>query len=340
VAAVIACAQAFNDGEVNWAQAWSNMKAIGNGVPAQALGSHPHDFMKQWWVSFITTGNVEDAERSGRPPLIPDEEAAEAAELVKEGQWVWRQPKSQGIKTHVLFSSIPAAIRAVPRLAQICRDHNATSDQLRSAMERVDSDLTRRTLHFKFAHSAEQLEERQSFCQQTLASMDEMPAARVAELDNMVWWDEGGVAVSALEHRSVRVWGSRAAMHSFDVLHLPSVQGQADCKIHFAIAVTSHPAFSNCNGLLYFEFTTGTTCMRRLHNKLVEDGDEEHEYRVSKQVVTYPVAKCIVPHMAVHVYCLQQFCHMHVCFEHVALSKHHTLLSTCNINSSKHRWRL
>jgi hypothetical protein len=336
VAAVIAVAQALEGDNVNWHGASAIFKTIGQGVAARCVGDHILAFLQRWWTAFIMTGSVHDAPRSGRPPLVPDDVAAEAAELVKLGQWVPRFARGQRLEERVLFRSIPQAIRAVPRLGQICQQHGVTSEQLRNAMERVDSDLVRRTLHFKYAHSAEQLEERQSFCQRTLALLGAMPAEQSPILDRMVWWDEGGVSLCSLENRAVRVWGSRDALQNCDVLHLPAVQGQKDCKIHFGIGVTSHPKFAHCNGLVHFEFTTGTTFMKRLKNKFAADGQEEHEYQVSTTLVTYQVAKGIVPHKAVHVYCLQQLHHMHLCFAHETAGEHHTLLSSCNSNGCQH----
>lgn len=286
VAAVIAVAISMVNDQVDWRRAAATFKTIGGGVPARLVVSHTSDFVKRSWINFINTGSVNDAPRSGRPPLLPDEEAARAAELVKQGQWLWRLPRSLNLKTQVLFRSIPQAIHAVPELGQICRDYGITSDQLRTAMERVDPDLTRHTLNFKYAHSAELLTERQDFSKRMLGSLAPTAAARAAQLNKMIFWDEGGVAISALEHQSIQVWGSREAMQSCDVLHLPAVRGQADCKIHFGIGVTAHPKFEEHNGLVHFDFTTGTTHLKRLHNKFADDGGEEREYRVSTPAFT------------------------------------------------------
>jgi hypothetical protein len=336
LAAVIAAAQALEGDDVNWEQAVTIFSAIGKGVAARCVSSHTHDFVKRWWAAFIMTGSVTDAARSGRPPLVPDEVAAEAAKLVKSGQWVQRVIRQQRFQVQVLFRTIPQAIRSVPRLSAICDQYGVTTEQLRNAMERVDHDLVRHTMHFKYAHSVDQLRERQRFCQEALASLGSTPAERVAILDRMVWWDEGGVSLCSLQNKAVHVWGSKEKLQNCDVLHFPEVQGQADCKIHFGIGVTSHVKFAHQNGLVHFEFTTGTTYMKRLHNKFDTDGGEEHEYQVSITLVTYQVAKCIVPHKAVHVYCLQQLHHMHVCFAHVAAGKHHTMLSRCNSNGCQH----
>lgn len=300
----MAAANALDTDGVDWPKALANFKAIGGGLPARTVRSHVTAFMQRWWAAFITTGSVDDAPRSGRPPLVPDAVAGEASRLVKAGRWVQQVVKQQRYERQVLFRSIPQAIRAVPRLGQICQQHDVTSEQLRNAMERVDPDLVRHTMRFKYAHSAEQLQERQTYCQAALAAVGPSQAEQAAALDRMVWWDEGGVSLSSIDNRAVRVWASRDALEGFDVLHWPSVHGQADCNIHFGIGVTSHPAFIPVNGLVHFEFTTGTTFMQRLHNKFAADEGEEHQYKVSTTLVTDQVAKCIMPHLAVHVYCL------------------------------------
>jgi hypothetical protein len=341
MAAVIAVARATEGDAVDWAKASAIFKEIGNGLPAQAVGSHVAVFLRHWWLAFITTGSIDDAPRSGRPTLVPDDVAAEAAELVKAGQWVQQVAGQQRYRVQVLFRSIPQAIRAVPRLGQICHIFGVTSEQLRNAMERVDPNLVQRTLCFKYAHSAEQLQTRQTFGRAQRAAVGRTPAEWAPEMDRMVWWDEGGLSLSSNENRHIRVWVDKDTLQGYDVLHWPAASGRGDCKIHFGIGVTSHPAFIRSNGLVYFEFTTGTTFMKRLHNKFAEDGGEEHQYKVSTAPVTDEVAKCIVPHLAVHAYCLQQLHHMQLCFAMVTAGEHHTLMSRCNCNGCQHSvWQL
>lgn len=50
--------------------------------------------------------------------------------------------------------------------------------------------------------------------------------------------------------------------------------------IHVFICVSLHPAFANRNGLVYFEFTTGTTNIRRLWNTMRQTADEALQYQV------------------------------------------------------------
>ena len=290
LAAIIAAAQAIDNDKVDWPTAVAKFKSIGNGSPGHAVSSHPTDFIKRWWRNLITYGNLDDAPRPGRPPLVPDEVAKRAAELIKQGQWVSQRSRTSGVRKQVLFRSIPQAIRALPELQQMLVDHRVTSDQLRHAMLRVDADLTQRTLHFKYAHNSEQLGERQAYAKEKLAWLDATIPGRTYQLDTFVWWDEGGVSISGLEHKAVRVWGSKAAMARYDVLHLPSFKGQKECKIHFIVAVSSHPAFARTNGLVYFEFTTGTTSLRRKYNTFGEDDGEPYEYRVSTDPFTYCVS--------------------------------------------------
>lgn len=291
------------------------------------MGSRPLVFLRKWWGKFITTGNLADAHRSGRPPLLPDEVALEAAELVKAGRWVPMKPTSKGIVKQLPFRSIPQAIQQVPELHDICQQYGLDSKQLREAMVRVDDDLTFHVERFKFTFSAERLEGRQNFCLARLGWLDLSLPAATYQLERMVWWDEGGVAISALQRKSIRVWGSKAGLRECDVIHLPAVKGQEDCKIHFVMAVSSHPAYSSTNGLVYFEFTTGTTAMKRLRNTLGQDGDDAYQYMVSYKPFTYYVVKCIMTHLAVHMYCLKELCHMTTCFLTVAMCEHHATLS-------------
>ena len=304
VAGVIAAAKAFDGDKVNWTLAQSIFEDMGGGLPARAVGSYIPYVLQRWWTAFITTGSVYDAHRSGRPTLVPDDLAAEAAELVKKGTWVKRVVGRQEFDVQVLYRTIPSAVNADARLRAICEQCGVTSEQLRNAMERVDPNLVRHTLHFKYAHSAEQMQGRRSFCQQMLEAVSDIPAARTATLDRFLWWDEGGVSLSAVENRPVCVWAERGALQSYDVLRWHGVSGGRECKIHFGIGVSSHPAFIRSNGLVYFEFTTGTTAIKRLHNVFAADRGDEHVYQVRLYLLPDQVAKCITPHLAVHAYCL------------------------------------
>lgn len=336
LAAIIAGAKAFTGKKVDWSKAVAFFKSIGKGVPARHVASHRLAYLKQRWRNFIKWGNIDDAPRSGRPPLLADAVAQRAAELVKAGQLVRALPPHTHVMKKVLFRSIPQAIRAVPELAAMCSEHNISSAQLLHAMQRVDPDLKLHTFHFKYAHTEKQLEVRQNYCREKVAWLDPMTAARRVQLERFVWWDEGTVQIGDLEHKTIKAWGSKEGLHSVDVLHLPSVKGQQPCKIHFIIAVSSHPAFHRTNGLVYFEFTTGTTHDKRLWN--VYEGDEAgaHKYKVSNSVFTDCVAKSIITHQAVQPYCLQQPRVLHACLQPVSASKHHTPLRCCSSNSSHH----
>ena len=303
-AAVISAAQAFDGVKVHWARAVTTFKKMAGGIPAKAVGTRPLAFIKKWWNTFSATGSLDDAPRSGRPPLLPDDVAQRASELVKGGKWVSVKPYKSRVKQLVLFTSIPQAIQEVPELRDICRQYDLTSDRLRNAMERVDPDLTLHTYHFKYCHPAELVKERQQFCRDMLSKLEPSVAASIPVLEQYVWWDEGGVAISALKKNSIRVWGSKEQLKQCDVVHLPSVQGQEDCKVHFIVAVSAHPAYTATNGLVYFEFTTGTTAMKRLLNTYGQDGEEPYKYMVICTHFTYNVAKYIITHMAVHMYCL------------------------------------
>jgi hypothetical protein len=335
-AAIISVAQAYVNDMVNWGQAVANFNSIGKGAPARLVAGRHLQYLQKWWQNFIEHGNLDDAPRSGRPPLLPDDVAERAAELVKTGQWVRALPPNTHVMKLVLFRSIPQAIRALPELSDICSEYDISSAQLRTAMERVDPDLTLHTFRFKYAHSEQQLETRQKYCKEKLAWLEPTEAARRAQLDSIVWWDEGTVQIGDMEHKVVKAWGSREGLHSVDVLHLPTVRGQQPCKIHFIIAVSSHPAFIRTNGLVYFEFTTGTTHSRRLWNCFDEDEGEAHAYKVSNSGFTDCVPKSIVTHQAVQLYCLQQPCVLHACLQPVSASKHHTPLGCCSSNSSHH----
>lgn len=280
IAAVQAVAAAFIDGIIDWDKATAVFKGLDNGSYADGVSGHYKDFLRRNWKHFCKTGRVDDADRSGRPPKLPEQEAKRAADLIKAGKWVWVLPKKNGIKRQVYFRTIPQAIKEVPALQQLVEKYHLTADALRHRMLKADPDLMRHTLTMKYDHDAASMRARQEYCKEMLAAISSGPTERQAFLESLVFCDEATVLLSTTQDKKIHVWASKEDFNKNTVLHMPHVKGYKDCKIHFFIAVSAHPAFSAKNGLVYWEFTTGTTALQRYHNTKDQEPREPFNYQV------------------------------------------------------------
>jgi hypothetical protein len=281
IAAIIAMAAAYAEHQSDLDKALNIFKGLHKGGAYKAVGGHHRSFLTRCWQHFFEHGNCSDEQRPGRPVLISNEDAQAAANLLKEGKWLSGVVHGKPVKQRVYFMTIAQAIQEVPALQAIQQRYDATAEQVYHAVKRVDPDLVRRTLSFKYEFSAEELHFRQSKAAELLGMLESMPCARRVVLERMVFIDEGGLALSSFKNKSIQVWASKQDFTMHDVVHLPHVEGQEDCKVHFILAVTAHPRFAAKNGLLYWDFTTGTDDIRRRHNKLGQTSGEPFLYMVS-----------------------------------------------------------
>lgn len=279
--AVIACSKAYSHGKVNYDQAYRYLHAINEGECASSLAGHAREFLRRTWEKFYQHGSMEDAHRSGRPHKVPPAVAVEAAELLMEGTWYTVVTKGKRYQEKMGYTSIHDACSQLARLREIMAAHNVDEKGLLHAMQQQVPELTRHAVYFKREFTAEQLAGRLSLAAQLLQSLPAAEAARAAWLNRLVWIDEGGIMLSDYAKKHVKVWCRKHDISVHHMVHMPWVKGQEACKAHFILAVTSHPALADRNGLLYWEFTTGTTDIRRRFNTLGVENEEQFVYQVS-----------------------------------------------------------
>lgn len=280
---------------VNWTAAHRELRSINGGDCWKSLGDHWKSFLESVWEHWYDLGTLEDLHRSGRPTNIPKEVAREAAALVKEGEWVTVVKRGASIKKKVYYTSINHAVSKLERLQQIMQQYNIDCRGLLHAMHKHDPDLTQRSIYFKYEFPPELLQARVMSTAELLRNLPPEGAERRMWLDRLIWIDEGGIMLSDYAKKSIKVWCSKHDFNRDDVVHLPHVKDQDDCKVHFILAVTSHPSFTRKNGLVYWEYTTGTTNIRRRHNTLGVDNGEAFGYQVSRCVI----AKTVLPYASV-----------------------------------------
>lgn len=281
LACVIACSKGYTNGEVDYGFAVNALKSMEKGKWYDYIGGHKTETLKRVWRNLTVLETLGDAPRSGRPPLFTKEDALQAAALLKKGKMGSFIRGGRRWNRLVYYTTVEQACHEDPALEAIRVKYNATYDQLRHAMKQHDPDLSRRTLTYHPDFSAQQLADRMSQAASLLAQCPTNPTALRAHLDRFMWGDEGSISLSSENLEHVRVWCSKANYDVNDIISLPKVRGQKDCKVHFFIVVSSHPAFRDSKGVVYFEWTTGTDDIRRLQNTMGQTVYEPYGYMVS-----------------------------------------------------------
>lgn len=223
------------------------------------------DFVKRWYQNFRTKGNVDDAQRSGRPPKIPDSKAREAAEIVSRGYYVERTISHQRVVERKYFSTMAEAVAYNATLQHTLRTYTATHEQLLDAIHRVAPEVVHRRVTFRHQLSPAEMGKRTSVAAGLLARYHTDPNL----LTRMVFIDETTILTHSLKHEHIEVWvnSTDPTFHDFH-----GVPGKAwnPVKVHVIAAVTAHPYYQGSGGLVYVDFTTGTTNIARRVNKRVD----------------------------------------------------------------------
>jgi hypothetical protein len=307
---VIAAAKAWHDGVLDDDEAVEFLKQLDKGYAYSAFSGHHRESVRRIWDHFLDTGNVELAPKSGRKPKVPVSVSDLGSTYMHHGRS--REEVVIGDRTIVHFmgyDTVPDMIADHPDLAELLEQHDLTAKQLYSAMVRRDRSLVRHTLKYKYQFPDKTLTKRQEDAGKCLALVDDVIAAARMVLDRMVFLDEGGFALSSLSKASHKQWGGKDDFKDCDVVHMPWVEGQKDCKVHWLVAVSSHPMFTAWNGIVLFEQTTGTTDIRRSINTKGQTDDQAFEYMVSyrRRAIT------VLPYASVYCLAYRHICHRSFC---------------------------
>lgn len=281
LACIIACSKAYNNREVDYGFAVQALQRLDSGKWDDFIGGRKIETLRRVWRNLFVYHTLGDAPRSGRPPKIAKADALAAAALLKQGKVGSFLRGGKKWQRLVYYTTVEQACHEDPALEAIRIKYNATYDQLRHAMKYHDPDLTRRTITYHPDFTAKQLSERMSQAAALLSQCPSDPAALRAHLDRFMWGDEATISISSENLEKVRVWCSKANYDVNDIISLPRVRGQKDCRVHFFIVVSSHPAFAEHGGVAYFEWTTGTDNMRRINNVEGQTEYEPFSYLVS-----------------------------------------------------------
>lgn len=296
--AIILCCQLM----VNEVPDWHQVHVALQGKLKECHRDHPDQeevyilsndtkYLQTWWQHFNKYGSVADGARSGRPYKISKEEALQASEIVKAGRLVTRKVHGKTVEHLVHYTSIAEAVREEPTLQQLVTDKDITPEQLLHAMHVHDPDLVRRRIFFKHSFTPDQLEERLQYAKARLHHLEKIPF----HPQNIIFIDESSIVINKSTKSNVYVWCDKHDINFSDVCprKLPK---EGSVTVRFIVAVSAHPAFAAKGGVVYMDFTTGTTDIHRRHNKLW-DGPllvGNQKYRVS-------MLHCVQPAVAIKI---------------------------------------
>lgn len=271
VACILALAATLTQGQPNWSQAHASMKQwcedYNKTHPYGKIfnKSHDHDYLHRYWKNFQEDGSVFDAARTGRPRIITREDALIAAGLVKQGKVTTKKVGRKEITYIRYYTSIAQAVRECPMLGQICHDCHATPEQLLAAMHYWDPTLVRRRVFLKHSFTPAQMEARMAYA----ADMLQRYAADPSFLHNIIFIDEASIVISDKMRSDIHVWCQAHDLNFTDVCPIEN-HGKEEVTVRWICAVSAHPAFAKTGGLVYLDFTTGTTDIKRRINKRID----------------------------------------------------------------------
>jgi hypothetical protein len=233
-------------------------------VPEEERVSDKHvaEFINKWGQRFWEKGELTDEHGGGMPVKVPAELAQEAVTLVKYGYETYVDVKNprkalstvghHRVKVHRFYTSLANALEELPRLREIMRQCQCTVDQLWEAMVRVDPDLTKRRVYYKWLLSKADKFERQ-FYGELLFNMWLSYMAIGNIFYRTVYIDECRIHLGAELKHGVKVICDKHDQRVSEIIETPWLKPHQEITLHFIVAVNPSA------GLWYISFTTGTT---------------------------------------------------------------------------------
>lgn len=226
-------------------------------------GTPPPDLAKlirRTVQTFKDTGSVHDRPRSGRPHLLPGDEADRAIALIKQGYTVsWRPPGARENQTeHKYFTSMRQAADHIPLLRAMCGKYQLTTNELLRHLRKRDPHLVWRRQDFKLEFTRKQLSERQRAAAKGLQMWSTIPDLA----SRLVYLDAGSVLLCNGDeaHSKVLCDAHDEGIHS--VLPSRCVPKGQKITVRFYVAVCAK------TGALCIYFYTGTTDQQHLYRGL------------------------------------------------------------------------
>jgi hypothetical protein len=287
----MAMAAVLVNGTPNWAAANTEMrqwlKDYNKGKPKaeQITVSRGTWYLKTYWRNWNKYGGTGDAPRAPKTCKIPTVAAKEAAFLVKSGQPVTTRIKGKDFTYHSYYTSIQQACEKCPALEKIRVTHKATHAQLLTAMHRADPSLVYRRVFFKHTLTPKEMRERSAFGEDMLKRLKDDPNFT----NNIIFIDEASIVINEKTRSDVRAWCDKHDLSFTDVCPMPVHKGE-EITVRWICAVSAHEAFAAKGGLVYFEFTTGTTNIHRRVNTKLDGSTRDHSFAYTVSPLHQPKA--------------------------------------------------
>lgn len=224
--------------------------------------NHISGFIDKWGKHFLEKGNLLDEHGGGMPSKVPTAAAEEAVKLVKWGYELWLEVTKKEtafssvghnrIKVHRYYTSLLHALADLPRLRAIMRECGCTVAQLWEAMLKVDPNLTKRRVYYKWLLSEKDKHSRQYYGE-LLFNIWLSYRAIGNVFYRTVYIDECRIHVGACMSHGVKVICDKHDELVDEIIEVPWLKAHQEITLHFIVAVC--PAV----GLWYLSFTTGTT---------------------------------------------------------------------------------
>jgi hypothetical protein len=233
----------------------------------------PEVFAERWFRAITTRGTLDDAPKAGRPYKIPDPTALAVANVLGAGYDYHFNIRGQPVIQHKFFTSVSEAVKQSQYLRDVKTELNVTNEQIRVAAHRVAPELRYRKVVFKHLLTPAEKAHRMSVSASLLARHHSDPTL----LHRMVFVDESSILTHGLKHDAVHVWVNGSDARFQDHHGVPGSL-RHPVKAHVIAAVSAHPDFASAGGLVYMEFTTGTTAIHRRINKRLDGSQAVPDY--------------------------------------------------------------
>lgn len=289
--AVLAVASTLNvkTMEVDINQSVVRFHQIAGGAAAKQVTESHKVFCMRHFNNFVSTGNVDDKPRSGRPVDIAEEDALRAAQILKDGYWQEVKVKgARGQKVDRLFyfTTFAEAVDRVAELRDLVEKYEYSDRKWLERMHAVDPDLVRVSLFSHHEFTVEELQRRMWFGKYMLDLLLRQPDL----LHLLVFCDESTFVLHGRTKHSVQVYCSRTATRPSDVCYISDL-ALDPVKVHFFLAVTAHPLFQP-EGVVVYDECTGTTDCDRKTNTVWDIGKSgTQEYMVSTCGIGFSISK-------------------------------------------------
>ena len=231
-----------------------------------------------WLEKFLRTGSVSDLPQPGHKPIVSEEDAVAAGQLLVDGQEVKHPiPDKHKTKSRVHFPSFEMAVALSPELAAIKAKYDISSNALLDAIKRHCPDIVWGRLYAKPALSPKHLAERQACAAKLLR------CAR-ADGDRTIYVDETKVLLFGTTNDDIKVWRRQGEKHpDAELLHV----GGCNFK---PFKLCLYAAVNAEMGLVGWQLTTGTTrlgaSIKRWPIPGADVGDKEKELQAKPYMVS------------------------------------------------------